>query len=154
MSEVDQATGAESKRNNQVRTMHRTVENIHDDYLAGALRLNRRERVWNRITLDCGPKFAPSRAEFTNVGELIVGGVAGAVTAQSGAVPTRPITEDLTTVIGAGPVVVSIVSTPCRKETAISFHRLKCVAFDGGYGRSVSWCGWCFAAGCHSTNRI
>ena len=42
--------------------------------------------------------------------------------------PTRPITEDLTTVIGAGPVVVSIVSTPRRKDTAISVHRLVVLA--------------------------
>ena len=104
--------------------MHRTVENIYDDDLAGALCLNRRQRVWDRIALYCWAKVAASRAEFTKNGEFIVGGVAGAATAQSGAVPTRPITEDLTTVIGAGPVVVSIVSTPCRKDTAISIHRL------------------------------
>jgi hypothetical protein len=32
----------------------------------------------------------------------------------SGAVPTRPITEDLTVRIGRGPVSISTTSTPCR----------------------------------------
>src|SRR5512146_3435382 len=49
--------------------------------------------------------------------------IAGAPTAaHSGAEPTRPITADLTTVIGTGPVEISIVSIPCRKLAGILFH--------------------------------
>ena len=67
--------------------------------------------------------------------------IAGApMAAHSGAEPTRPITDDLTTVIGTGPVEVSIVSIPCRKLAGIFFHLL---LMPAGVCRSVasSWSG-------------
>src|ERR1700686_105723 len=67
--------------------------------------------------------------------------IAGApIAAHSGAEPTRPITADLTTVIGTGPVEVSIVSIPCRKLAGIFFHLL---LMPSGVCRSASssWSG-------------
>ena len=61
--------------------------------------------------------------ELTSVGKLIGGGLDDVATAHSGAVPIRPITDDFITVIGAGPVAISITSTPCRKDAAIWIHR-------------------------------
>ena len=67
--------------------------------------------------------------------------IAGApMAAHSGAEPTRPITADLTTVIGTGPVETSIVSIPCRKLAGIFFHLL---LMPAGVCRSVAsnWSG-------------
>jgi len=67
--------------------------------------------------------------------------IAGApIAPHSGAEPTRPITADLTTVIGTGPVEISIVSIPCRKLAGIFFHLL---LMPAGVCRSVAsnWSG-------------
>ena len=62
-----------------------------------------------------GPKFAASRADETSVGVLGAGATDGDTTAHDGAVPTSPITADLTTMTGTGPLGISITSTPCKK---------------------------------------
>src|SRR6202167_5146831 len=62
-----------------------------------------------------GPNIAASSADDTSVGVLIAAATSGDATAPSGAVPTNPITADLTTVTGTGPLGTSITSTPCRK---------------------------------------
>src|SRR5580692_1949439 len=62
-----------------------------------------------------GPKFAASSAEDASVGVFGAGATEGDFTAQLGAVPTSPITADLTTVTGTGPLGTSTISTPCRK---------------------------------------
>ena len=78
-----------------------------------------------------GPKFAASVAELTSVGLLTNGATAGALTAQLGAVPTSPTTDDFTTVIGTGPIVLSITSTPCRNDALIVFSPSLTVAPRG-----------------------
>src|SRR5208282_2613824 len=62
-----------------------------------------------------GPKFAASRADETSAGVLGATAIDGDSTAHDGAVPTSPITADLTTVTGTGPLGTSITSTPCKK---------------------------------------
>ena len=66
-----------------------------------------------------GPNFAASMADETSVGALTAGAVAGAWTAHDGAVPTNPMTADLTTVTGTGPLSTSITSIPCKKLAGI-----------------------------------
>src|ERR1700691_3226619 len=62
-----------------------------------------------------GPNIAASSADDTSVGVLGAGATDGDCTAHVGALPTNPITADLTTVTGTGPLGTSITSTPCRK---------------------------------------
>src|SRR5260370_12368864 len=62
-----------------------------------------------------GPNVAASSADDTSVGVFSPAATTGDATAHVGAVPTSPITADLTTVTGTGPLGTSITSTPCRK---------------------------------------
>src|SRR5260370_29515604 len=62
-----------------------------------------------------GPNFAASSADDTSVGAFSTAATIGGATAHVGAVPTSPITADLTTVTATGPLGTSITSTPCRK---------------------------------------
>ena len=120
VTEIDRPLRAERKRRRGDRgEVPGRVEDVDNNDLARALILNRRERVGNRIPLDSYPKLAASSAEDTSVGALAAGAVAGACTAQEGAVPTSPMTADLTTVTGTGPLPTSITSIPCKKLAGI-----------------------------------
>src|SRR5271165_1391058 len=70
-----------------------------------------------------GPNFVASSADDTSVGVLIAAATAGDATAHSGAVPTSPITADLTTLTGTGPLGTSMTSTPCKKLAGM-YHLL------------------------------
>jgi hypothetical protein len=70
-----------------------------------------------------GPKFAASSAEETRVGVFGATATDGEPTAHEGAVPTRPITADFTTLTGTGPFGTSITSIPCRKLAGM-YHLL------------------------------